>query len=262
MRNLTIKRWEELRGGALQDLSAGSVAVLPVGATEHHGPHLPFGTDALILDGVLRAAAALGATDRSQPETWAVVLPVQRIGWSVEHGDWPGTLSLGPDRLAGDWVELGGWVARAGFRRLLILNGHGGNAPVAAVTTMRLRSEHGLLAAVAHWQDLAGPADRGLTRDWHGGHVETSVMLHLRPDLVDMHAAKPAPTRPLSGLPMPSLPPDGPAPWAWMSSDLDASGVIGDPSAASAALGAEIVARAASGLVALLNRLVAAPWPH
>lgn len=251
MQQVIVKRWEDLRGGALAGLPARSVAVLPVGATEHHGPHLPFGTDTMILDGVLRAASS--AEQPGETQAWAVVLPVQPVGWSVEHGDWPGTLSFGPDQLAESWVRLGSWAARAGFRRVLILNGHGGNAPVAAVAAMRLRSEHGLLAARAHWQDLAGSID-GPGRDWHAGHIETSVMLHLRPDLVDMGAARAGPA-------FTGLPPDGPAPWAWMSRDLDPGGVIGDPGAATAAFGAELVARAASGLRMLLSRLASTPWP-
>ena len=152
-------------------------------------------------------------------------------------------------------------MARAGLRRLLILNSHGGNTSVAAVAAMRMRTEHGLLAARAHWQELAdwkegpGPVD-GTARDWHGGHIETSVMLHLRPGLVDMAAA--APPAPRADI----LPPDGPAPWAWMSRDLDARGVIGDPRTATAAYGADLVARSAAGLRALLSRLASAPWPH
>lgn len=251
---LTIKRWEALRGGDLTGLPPASVAVLPVGAVEHHGPHLPLGTDAMILDGVLEA---LDVPPDAGSEAWAVILPVQRIGWSVEHRDWPGTLSRSPDRLVADWVELGGWVARAGFRRLLILNSHGGNAALTEVTTMRLRAELGLLAARVHWQDLAGPSNPELARDWHGGHIETSVMLHLRPDLVHMGAARPpAPRHP------PELPPDGMAAWSWMSGDLDPGGVIGDPSGASAVYGAELVGRAAEGLRELLIRLASAPWPH
>ncbi len=245
---LMITRWEDLRGGAAAALPDRAVAVLPVAATEHHGPHLPLGTDAMILDGVLAAAQAMAG------DAYALVLPVQRVGWSVEHGDWPGTLSLDADRLAAGWVELGGWAARAGIRRLLILNSHGGNTPVAAIAAMRMRAEHGLLAARAHWQDLAGPADGG-GRDWHGGLVETSVMLHLRPDLVDRGAVAPPPPHTLP------LAPDGPAPWAWMARDLDPRGVIGDPGGATAAFGADLVSRSAAGLVALLSRLAAAPWP-
>lgn len=262
MPHVTIHRWEHLCGGGFAALPDTCVAVLPVAAVEHHGPHLPFGTDAMILEGVLDAAEAL-ARSHSTPEASAVILPVQRIGWSVEHGDWPGTLSLEADRLAAGWVELGGWVARAGLRRLLILNSHGGNTPVAALAAMRLRTEHGLLAARAHWQDLAGrhdparPAAAGGSRDWHGGHVETSVMLHLRPDLVDMRAALPPRPDPRAD----HLPPDGPFPWAWMARDLDPAGVIGDPGAASARVGADLVARAAAGLLALLSRLASTPWP-
>src|SRR3954468_23782222 len=90
------------------------VAILPVGATEQHGPHLPTGTDSFILDGILNVAAKVAGPTRG------ILLPLQSIGWSSEHGDLPGTLSLDPELLAASWVALGEAVGRTGLSRLLI----------------------------------------------------------------------------------------------------------------------------------------------
>lgn len=249
-----LKHWNEMTATDFAVVTERSVVVLPVAATEHHGPHLPIGTDAFILDGILRAAAAHGGPMRG------VALPLQPIGWSSEHGDLPGTLSLDAELLAASWVALGSQAARSGAKRMLILNAHGGNPPAAALAAMRLRAEHGLLVAQVHWEALAKPneiAPPGApVHDWHAGWIETAMMLQLRPDLVRMEHAVPAVMRYPDG-----LPPDGPAAWAWMTSDLSPSGVIGDPRLASAALGARLLERTIAGLTVLLDRLSAAEWP-
>jgi len=249
-----LKHWGEMAAADFAALDERSVAVLPVAATEQHGPHLPAGTDAFILDGILRAASLVAGPVRG------IVLPLQPIGWSPEHGGLPGTLSHSADRLAEAWVAIARWSTRAGIRRLLILNSHGGNPPAIAIAALRLRAEHGLFVAQTHWEALARPAEiapAGATeRDWHAGWIETSVMLHLRPELVAMDKAHPA-ARPAEGLP----PPDGPAPWAWMTSDLGTNGVIGDPRHATAELGRQLLQRAVDGLAEVLAQMAAAPWP-
>lgn len=254
-RKTTMRFWQDMRADEFRTLSPDTVAVIPVAATEHHGPHLPAGTDALIVEGILQATAA-----RRAGRDGVVCLPIQAIGWSVEHGGLPGTLSLDAELLAAAWVELGRWVAQAGLRRVVLFNGHGGNPPPMGIAAMRLRAEHGLLVARTHWEALARPAEIAPAgapeRDWHGGWIETSALLHLRPDLVRLEAASPAPAGHPAG-----LPPGGEAPWSWMSTDLTPSGVIGDPTLATAALGAALVERAAEGLDALIDRLRAAPWP-
>ncbi len=246
--------WSEMTSAEVAALRDPMVAVLPVAATEQHGPHLPTGTDAMILAGILEAAAAAGGPMR------AVALPLQPIGWSAEHEDLPGTLSQEPELLAGACAALGAGIAAAGLRRLLILNAHGGNPPPVAIAALKLRRAHGLLVVQAHWEALAKPAELAPpgapARDWHAGWIETSVMLHLRPGLVRLDRAEAdGPGR--SG----ELPPGGSAPWAWMATDLSPSGVIGDPRLASAELGARLVARAVAGLAALIDRTAAAPWP-
>jgi creatinine amidohydrolase len=249
-----LKQWNEMNTEDFAGSMDGSVIILPVAATEQHGPHLPTGTDALILEGILRAAMRSGGPTRG------IVLPLQPIGWSVEHGDFPGTLSLDAELLVAGWLGLGHWVKRAGARRLVILNSHGGNSSVVSLAAMRMRAELAMLVASTHWEALARPnelAPAGAPmQDWHAGWIETSVMLHLRPDLVAMERAVPCILKHPDG-----LPPSGAAPWAWMAADLSASGVIGDPRCASAALGARLVERAVAGLGELLDHVAAAPWP-
>jgi creatinine amidohydrolase len=249
-----LRQWNEMTSSEIAALGDPTVVILPVAATEQHGPHLPTGTDSLILAGILAAFS------RRREAIQAVALPLQPIGWSPEHGDLPGTLSLDAELLAASWVALGASVAAAGLKRLLILNSHGGNPPPIALAAMRLRAQHGLLVVQTHWEALAEPlalAPAGApARDWHAGWIETSAMLHLRPELVALDKAVRREMRFPEG-----LPPDGPAPWAWMTTDLNPSGVIGDPLLASAGLGCQLVERAAAGLAGLIGRMAVAPWP-
>ena len=249
-----LKQWNEMNTADFAEPLDGEVVILPVAATEQHGRHLPTGTDAFILEGVLRAAMRSGSPIRG------IVLPLQPIGWSIEHGDFPGTLSLDAECLVAAWLSLGRWIGRAGARRLLILNSHGGNSPVVSLAAMRMRAELGMLVATTGWEALARPnemAPAGAAKqDWHAGWIETSVMLHLRPELVVMEQALSGSLRHPAG-----LPPNGPAPWAWMAADLSSHGVIGDPRCASASLGAHLIERAVGGLRELLDRMATAPWP-
>jgi creatinine amidohydrolase len=249
-----LRRWDEMTTADFASVSSRSVFVLPVAATEQHGPHLPTGTDSFILEGLLRAAARTGEPVRG------IVLPLQPIGWSAEHGTLPGTLSIDAELLAAAWVAIGRWIACAGACRLLILNSHGGNPPAISLAAMRLRAEAGLLVATTHWEALARSDELAPVGapapDWHAGWIETSVMLAVRPDLVVMERAAAGAFRHPEG-----LPPSGPAPWAWMATDLSRNGVIGDPRFASAELGARLIDRAVAGLATLLQRMAEAPWP-
>jgi len=135
-RRLANLTWEEVR-----DLDKGAgVVVLPVGATEQHGPHLPLGTDTLLATGVLDRALA-----RLPDEVRAWVLPPLPYGKSTEHAGFPGTLSLSARTLLSILEDLGRGVAAAGFRRLAFLSGHGGNRAVLDIAARDLRIETGLL---------------------------------------------------------------------------------------------------------------------
>src|SRR5262249_61663918 len=123
------------------------------GGTASPAPHRPAGPAASTPAGTRRAAARQAGPVRG------IVLPLQPVGWSPEHGGLPGTLSLRADLLADAWIAIARWAARAGVRRLLILNSHGGNPPAIAIAALRLRTEDGVLVPTTHWEDLARPAE-------------------------------------------------------------------------------------------------------
>src|SRR5262249_15229735 len=125
-----LRLWSEMASPEIARLGDPTVVILPVAATEQHGPHLPTGTDGFILEGILAALA------QERDLASAVALRLQPIGWSSEHGNLAGTLSLDAETLAAGWVALGVSLGAAGLRRLLILNSHGGNPPAIALAAM------------------------------------------------------------------------------------------------------------------------------
>jgi creatinine amidohydrolase len=176
-------RWEDLTWPELQELLAGrpqEVALLPVGATEQHGPHLPTGTDTIIATGLCNAVSA---------RTGAPVLPSVAVGCSYGHGtDMAGTMSFTPQRLVDVVSDVVEWVAHSGIRRILAVNGHFGNQASLSVAGDLLR--HGrpdLRFGVLNWWTLT----TGVTRealadgdDVHANRAETSLMLALAPEHV------------------------------------------------------------------------------
>jgi creatinine amidohydrolase len=218
------------------------VVILPMAAIEQHGPHLPLSTDVEIGSGLLRAALA-----RLDPSFPAYHLPMQAVGTSDEHADVPGTLTLDPHTVVEGIVALGHSIARAGVRRLVVCNSHGGNRPAIDVAALRLRRELGLLVVKAHWFRFPRPDEDGVpASEWehglHGGAVETAMMLHLRPGLVRSERIRPF----LSlgerlGPELEFVRPEGVAPFAWMARDLNPDGVVGDATLADPGLGARLV---------------------
>ncbi|SMF11984.1 creatinine amidohydrolase [Tistlia consotensis] len=235
-----------------------TVLVLPVSATEQHGPHLPLSVDAEINRGIVRQAMEI-----MPPELTASFLPELVYGRSEEHQGFPGTLTIEPGRLAHVWHDIGRSLARAGLRKLVIFNSHGGQPQVVDFAARRLRIERGLLVVQADWWRLAPPAqvlpagslpETELRHGIHGGAVETSMMLHLRPDLVRRERF--ADFRPASAdwaETYRHLNAVGPTPFAWMTQDLHETGACGDPRLASADLGERLVAAAAEALVRLVQ---------
>lgn len=237
----------------VQAAEGNAVAVLPLGAMETHGPHLPLATDTLIAEGILDRAREL-----DQSAAPVLRLPPLWIGASAEHADRAGTVSIQPEALIAQIERIGEGLARAGVARLLMFNGHGGNVAAAAIAALKLRRRFALLAASVHWLDYGLPPDMAAPasarEDVHGGWIEGSVMLHLAPSLVGKGAA--APARP----PAPSLFPSGPVNWGWMASDLAPGGWIGRADLADAALGRMMVDHAARAALATLRDLAAAAW--
>jgi creatinine amidohydrolase len=238
-------------------LAADTVAVLPVGAVEQHGPHLPLSVDASLVEGVV--AAALPQLPADLP---VLFLPPQNIGLSVEHSNYAGTLTLEPATLIALWTQLGACVARAGVRKLLLLNGHGGQVSVMDIVARELRIKHGLLVYSASWFGLVDDAANqqfcahehrfGI----HGGEVETSMMLHLAPETVHMERAQNfASTSEVRAGKYHFIGNGRSAKLGWAIEDYNPAGAVGNSTAATAERGAKVVQSAAAGLVALLGEI-------
>ena len=169
-----VRRWDGLTWE--ETLAADALLVLPVGSTEQHGPHLATGTDALIATAVAERAAAAAA----RPET-IVLAPTLAYGASDHHLPFGGTLSLGVSTfqlLLGDLLAS---AASAGFRRVFVLNGHGGNAAACAIAVAEASRRHGLLAAAAMPSDLVEAGEIEGPLHGHAGSFETSLVLALDP---------------------------------------------------------------------------------
>ncbi|MEP1941737.1 MAG: creatininase family protein, partial [Sulfitobacter sp.] len=163
-----------------------TVALIPVGAVEQHGPHMPLGTDM-----ILASAFAQGAAEKTKSAN-VILYPVQSLGASQEHHDFAGTIWLEPEVLIPTLMAIGRGVAAAGLKKVVFLNAHGGNIPALQIVCRKLRVERNLFAAAAGWMSFGMPDYPQETRrdDIHGGFMETSVMMHLRPDLVDADLAE------------------------------------------------------------------------
>lgn len=253
--------WESLTSSDDWE-TRSTIALLPVAAIEQHGPHLPLGTDAIICDGVIDAAAT-----QISPEVRVLRLPTQRIGVSPEHASFPGTLSLEPEVALASWMAIGESVARSGLSRLVIFNSHGGQPGVVDQLAVRLRRAQGLLVARANIFGLSlpdGAVNEAEARfGLHGGLVETSVMRVLRPDLVRMDLARRFTSRDQEiARNSQILAAEGPGIGiGWLAEDLNPAGVTGDAASASVALGERILAHQGRALARLLEDVAALDWP-
>lgn len=255
---MRTRLWADLTWPEFRTLPANTVAILPVAAIEQHGPHLPLSTDAAIGAGILDRALELLA--EGVP---ALVLPMTSVGISAEHRDYPGTLSMSPETALALWSEIGASVARAGIRRLLILNSHGGQPQIVEVVCRRLRIERRMLAVGVLWgriRPISAPLPEAeLRHGIHAGAVETSLMLRLAPALVRMHDAadfghgfaprtEASPT--LAGLPYAAV--------GWMAQDLHEAGPAGNATLATPAIGESVLQQAARAVADLIADMAAA----
>jgi len=256
MPGLRSQYWQELSTEEIATADRErTVVVLPVGAVEQHGPHLPVGVDAMLNEGLVRETLTLLPKDFP-----VLVLPPLPVGWSDEHGRFPGTLSIGPETLTAVWCDIGASVAASGFRRLVIFNSHGGQTEIAKIVSRKLRIAHELLAVAANWYaliDLAaifGEAER--RHGIHAGAIETSMIMHLHPDLV--HADRIA-DFPSSGVEIAQqynrLGPTGATPFGWMTEDLHESGAVGNAALADPVTGKRVVEDAAQAFAELLQEV-------
>ncbi|GAB3503825.1 creatininase family protein [Amycolatopsis cihanbeyliensis] len=171
-------RWADCTRGRLRELLPDALVVLPIGATEQHGPHLPTGTDGL-LAGTVAERAVLAACPRSpRPLVLAPILP---FGASEHHLPFGGTLSLSVETAIAVLADLARSVVQAGGRRMVLVNGHGGNRGVCHAAASAVAARHGPTVAVVHYWELLAPAPE---IPGHAGEFETSMLTWLRPDLV------------------------------------------------------------------------------
>jgi creatinine amidohydrolase len=235
---LPSRFWSEL---SIRDIRAhdmsGVIAALPIAAVEQHGPHLPLGVDAMILEGCVARVAA-----RLPHDLDAVFLPMQSVGVSPEHRDFPGTLSLSFETAARVLVEMAEGVVRAGVRKLVLMNSHGGNSALLTTVALDLRARFDMLAVTCSLARFGYPdglfSEAEQRHGVHGGEIETSLMLAFRPDLVDMGRAKNFPPASLDfERDFVWLRADRPAGFGWMAQDLSPAGAMGDASKATAEKG-------------------------
>jgi len=268
MPSVPSRDWTEIDWATADALAVARwIAVLPLAATEQHGPHLPLETDVLIGEAYLARVRELMPAEL--PVTF---LPIQRIGVSTEHIDFPGTQTLPAEAALRQWSALGEDVARAGLRKLVIVTSHGGNAAAMQLVAQDLRARCGLLAVTTSWSRFSTaenlfPAEE-VRHGVHGGAVETSIMLARYSDQVRMDKA--ADFRPASVAIEQDfrwLSTERPAPFAWQAQDLHPSGAAGNATLASAEKGERLIDQGARSFIELLqdvdkfdlNRLAAGP---
>ncbi|WP_432715756.1 creatininase family protein [Xanthobacter autotrophicus] len=251
---LVFLKWAELSSPAIAALDKTRlVAVLPVAAVEQHGPHLPLGTDLFIAEGYIERIAP-----QVPREVDAVFLPVQAVGKSDEHITFAGTLTLSPATALTAWVELGESLARAGVRRLVLMNTHGGNVPVIDLVARTLRVKHRMLAVTCSMHRFGYPVglftDHERAHGIHGGEIETSLMLAYRPELVDMtHAGDFTPYSVAMESEFARLRANHPVGFGWLAEDLSADGAMGDARGATALKGEAAAEFGARAFVELLK---------
>jgi creatinine amidohydrolase len=257
---MTIVDWAALKATDFPSrIDERTLAVLPVGAVEQHGPHLPVGTDSTILAGLLDALRGRELTAGN-----AVLLPLLPVGSSVEHKAFAGTLTVEAETLLALWCDVARSAARAGVRRLLFLNSHGGNSALCDVAAFRLRDELGLLAAALTTHRLGAPEGLLTAEEQrygiHGGHAETALVQAIAPaqvatapppfDSSDRRLASPRTA--FSG---------GVARVAWHAEDLNPAGTVGDASKADPESGRDLMTFLADRTVAVMEDLLTWPLP-
>jgi creatinine amidohydrolase/Fe(II)-dependent formamide hydrolase-like protein len=239
----------------VQDLDKERAAVvLIIGAVEQHGPHLPIGTDLIL--GVSTLALAV---ERLNPSVALWVLPPLAYGRSVEHESFAGTITLSQQTLTALIHDIGTSVARAGFRRLILYNSHGGNVTVLETVARDVRRATGLMVFPFSMFriGLDYPAISPQEANWgtHAGEWETSIMLSLTPELVDR--SRMATSQPYATF---DEPPEhlgllGPIPFTWVTDDISTTGAIGDPSPATADRGHDIIELSVAKIAATLEEI-------
>jgi creatinine amidohydrolase len=264
---LPSRFWADLRSDDFADLQASGqakrvIAVLPVAATEQHGPHLPLSVDTVLVDGVLREAL-----EGLPPDLPVLVLPTQSVGLSPEHAAYPGTLTLKNETILRLWTDIAESVAAAGVHKLVLFNAHGGNVSVMDLVARDVRARLGMLVYSVSWFNLPLIDDQG--RDVstmftaeehrfgiHAGDMETSMMLALDPEHVHMDAARNFASQAQARAAHFAVLGNGKsAKLGWHMQDYNLAGAVGDAAAASVDKGQALLRASGRGLAALLSEV-------
>ena len=243
-------------------LAERTVAVLPVAAIEQHGPHLPVSVDTDLVEGVVKASLP-----HLPQEAPVLFLPTQAVGKSDEHVRFPGTLTLSAETTIRLWTEIGESVARAGVRKLVLFNSHGGQVSIMDIVARELRARCDLIVFSTNWYTLPlGEAVEGLFPPAehrfgiHGGDIETSMMLALRPHTVDMTQARDFQSASQArAAQFPILGNGRIAKLGWQMQDYHPAGAAGNAAAATADKGQALVEAAGLQLAALLQEVARLP---
>ena len=255
--------WAELTSADFERLDpARAVAVLPLGATEQHGPHLPLGVDTVLVDGVMREALTHLA-----PAAQVLVLPTQSVGLSTEHTAYAGTLSLSPDTLMRLWIEIGQSVARAGLRKLVLFNAHGGHVGAMDIVARELRGRCDLIVYHTSWSQLPlgkEVVSRFSANEWrfgiHGGDLETSLMMALQPGSVRQERVQDFRSTAQDRAEHYAVLGDGrSAKLGWHIQDYNPQGAAGNATAATVDKGQALLQAAGEQLARLLNEVALLP---
>jgi creatinine amidohydrolase len=252
--------WADYTAADIEALNKEAlVVVLPIAATEQHGPHLPLSVDTTIVDGfIARTAPKIPAAQS------VLFLPTLCIGKSNEHSAFPGTLTFSAQTLMALWMEIVDSIVRAGVKRFLFLNSHGGQMNLMDVVTRDIRVKHSIIAVAANWYTLGLPKgmidDEELRHGIHGGEVETSLMLALKPSAVKMHLAQNFQGRThdyARDFKFLSITNTGKI--GWQMQDLHACGAAGNAANATAEKGEQILEFVSDRLVELLAEVARVP---
>lgn len=247
--------WAQYRAHEFADIDPmRTIAILPTAAIEQHGPHLPVGTDTMIAEGMLAEVR------RTCPDDLDIrILPVQAVGKSNEHLFAAGTLTLSAENALRVWTEIGLSVARAGVRKIVLVNSHGGNLDLISILSRELRVRAGMLAVKCQWSGFGAPegmySAHELKFGIHGGDMETSLMLAFQPETVDMAAARDF----RSSAEAAAIPPTGPLSYGWIARDLNPAGTVGNASIGTAEKGRATAEHQVRGFLALLREVARMP---
>ena len=261
--NAPTRHWSDLSTADFAAIDRSrAIAVLPVAATEQHGPHLPLSVDTDIVNGVVAAALPHLA-----PDLPALFLPTQAVGFSPEHTRFAGTLTLKAETLIRVWTELGECVAASGVKKLVLLNSHGGQVGALDLVARDLRARLGMLVYSVNWfglplLDAQGQDVNALFSaeehrfGIHAGEIETSMMRALRPERVRMERAEYfRSTSQDRAERFATLGNGKSAKLGWMMQDYNPEGAVGNATAATADKGHALLDAAGRALARLLAEI-------